>query len=57
MLGWVFIFLVGAVIAGLLGFGVIASTFASIALVVFYVFLALLAISILASLFAPSVRS
>jgi uncharacterized membrane protein YtjA (UPF0391 family) len=51
MLGWVLIFLVGAIIAAVLGFGGIATTFAAIAQVVFYAFLVLLAISVIATLF------
>lgn len=51
MLGWVLIFLVGAIVAAVLGFGGIAVAFAGIAQVVFYAFLILLAISLLASMF------
>lgn len=51
MLGWVLIFLIGAIVAAVLGFGGIAVAFAGIAQVVFYAFLILLAISLLASMF------
>lgn len=47
MLGWVVTFLVLAIIAGILGFGVIAGTAAWIAKVLFFVFLAIFLISLL----------
>jgi uncharacterized membrane protein YtjA (UPF0391 family) len=52
MLGWAITFLVIALIAGLLGFGVVAGTAAWIAKVLFVVFLVLF----LVSLVAPSMR-
>ena len=47
MLGWVFAFLLLAIIAGVLGFGGIAAGAASIAKLLFFVFLALVVISLL----------
>jgi len=47
MLGWVLTFLVLALIAALLGFGGIASTFAGVAKILFVVFLVLLVISLI----------
>ena len=46
MLGWTLTFLIMAGLAALFGFGVIASTFASIAKILFYVFLVLFALSL-----------
>ena len=46
MLGWALTFLVIALIAGVLGFGVIAGTAASIAKVLFFVFLVLFIIGL-----------
>ena len=51
MLGWALIFLVIAVIAAIFGFGAIAGTAAGIAQVLFYIFLAVFIISLLAGLF------
>ncbi len=51
MLHWALIFLVIALIAGLFGFGGIASAFAGIAQVLFFIFLALLVVSLLVHLF------
>ena len=51
MLGWALIFLVIAVIAAIFGFGAIAGTAAGIAQVLFYIFLAIFIISLLAGLF------
>lgn len=48
MLGWSITFLILAIIAGLLGFVVVAGAAASIAKVLFYVFLILLIVSALA---------
>jgi len=48
MLTWTIIFLVVALIAGLLGFGGIASTATGIARVLFFIFLVLFAVSLLA---------
>lgn len=49
MLSWAIAFLVLAVIAGVLGFGGIAGTASGIAQVLFFVFMALLIASALAS--------
>ena len=46
MLQWTVLFLVLAIVAGLLGFGVIASAFASLARIAFFVFLVLLVVSL-----------
>jgi len=46
MLSWALAFLVIALIAGVLGFGVIAGTAASIAKVLFFVFLVLFVIGL-----------
>lgn len=46
MLGWALTFLVIALIAGVLGFGVVAGTAASIAKVLFFVFLVLFIIGL-----------
>lgn len=48
MLNWAFIFLVLALVAGVLGFGGIAAASAEIAKIVFFVFLILFAISAVA---------
>jgi uncharacterized membrane protein YtjA (UPF0391 family) len=47
MLTWTIIFLVVALIAGLFGFGGIASTATGIARVLFFIFLVLFAVSLL----------
>lgn len=47
MLGWALGFFVAAVIAGAFGFGLVASTFAGIAVILFWVFVALFVISLL----------
>jgi uncharacterized membrane protein YtjA (UPF0391 family) len=47
MLGWAFTFLVLAIIAGLLGFGGIASMSVGIAKILFFVFLVLAVLSFL----------
>jgi uncharacterized membrane protein YtjA (UPF0391 family) len=47
MLGYAFTFLIIALIAGVLGFGVIAGTAATIAKVLFLVFLVLFGLSLL----------
>lgn len=39
MLGWAIFFLIAAVVAALLGFGGIASAFAGVAQILFYLFL------------------
>lgn len=47
MLGWAITFLVIALIAGVLGFGVVAGTAASIAKILFVVFLVLFVIGLI----------
>ncbi|NDG49541.1 MAG: DUF1328 domain-containing protein [Rhodospirillales bacterium] len=47
MLTWTLIFLVVAIVAGVLGFGGIASTAAGFARVLFFVFLVLFAVSLI----------
>ncbi|TWT54895.1 hypothetical protein Pla22_25490 [Rubripirellula amarantea] len=47
MLGWALTFLVIALIAGVLGFGVVAGTAASIAKILFVVFLVLFVIGLI----------
>ena len=51
MLGWALTFLVVALIAALFGFGGIAVASAGIAKIIFFVFLVLFAVSLIASLF------
>ncbi len=46
MLGWALTFLIIALIAGVLGFGVVAGTAASIAKILFFVFLVLFIIGL-----------
>ncbi len=46
MLGWALLFLIIALIAGALGFGVVAGTAATIAKILFFVFLVLFVISL-----------
>jgi len=48
MLGWALTFLILALVPGLLGFGGIAGAAVGIAKILFFVFLALLAISLVA---------
>ncbi|MCA9160864.1 MAG: DUF1328 domain-containing protein [Planctomycetales bacterium] len=55
MLGWALTFLVIALIAGVLGFGVIAGTAASIAKVLFFVFLVLFIIGLVMGRRGPAV--
>jgi uncharacterized membrane protein YtjA (UPF0391 family) len=52
MLIWALLFLIVAIIAGLLGFGDIASTATGIAKVLFFLFLVLFLVTAIASLFA-----
>jgi|CXWL01.1.fsa_nt_gi uncharacterized membrane protein YtjA (UPF0391 family) len=52
MLGWSIGFFLAALVAAVFGFGGIASAFAGIAQLLFWVFLALLALSIVFSLFS-----
>ena len=47
MLGWAITFLVIAIVAGLFGFGVIASASAGIAQLIFFAFVILFALSII----------
>lgn len=47
MLGWAIIFFVAAIAAAVFGFGGIATTFTGIAVVLFWVFVALLIVSVL----------
>lgn len=51
MLGWVFLFLIFAIIAGVFGFTSIMATTAWIAKILFYVFLALFVVALIFSLF------
>ncbi|MFO1134659.1 MAG: DUF1328 domain-containing protein [Rhodoblastus sp.] len=53
MLYWALVFLVVALVAGVLGFGGVAQTFAGVARVLFGVFLALFTLSMLAQLLQP----
>ena len=46
MLGWAFVFLVIALIAGVLGFGAIAGAFIGLAKIFFFLFLVLFVISL-----------
>lgn len=48
MLGWTLTFVILALVAAVLGFGGLASGFATIAKVLFFVFLVLLVISLIA---------
>jgi uncharacterized membrane protein YtjA (UPF0391 family) len=50
MLGWAIGFFVAAVIAAMFGFGVVASTFAGLAMILFWVFVGLTVVSLLLSL-------
>ncbi len=56
MLGWALTFLVIAIVAGRFGFGGIAVASAGVAKIIFYVFLVLLLISLVAHLFRGSSR-
>lgn len=53
MLYWALVFLVIALIAGVLGFGGVAQTFAGVARVLFGIFLVLFTLSMLAQLMHP----
>lgn len=55
MLSWALTFLVVAIIAGVLGFGVIAGTAAYMAKILFIVFLILFVISLVAGRRGPTV--
>jgi uncharacterized membrane protein YtjA (UPF0391 family) len=48
MLYWALVFFIVAIIAGILGFGVIAGAAADVARVLFFVFLVLLVVSLIA---------
>lgn len=50
MLGWALGFFVAAIIAAMFGFGVVASTFAGVAIILFWVFVGLTIVSLLLSL-------
>ncbi len=50
MLAWALVFLVVALIAGLFGFGFIASTAAGVAKILFFVFLVLFLVSLVFNL-------
>ena len=52
MLNWAIGFFVAAIIAAVFGFGAIASDFTSIALLLFWIFVALFVVTLIASLFA-----
>ncbi|MBL8532096.1 MAG: DUF1328 domain-containing protein [Hyphomonadaceae bacterium] len=51
MLGWAIGFFIAAVVAAVFGFGGLASTFTGIAVLLFWVFLALFVLSVIAGLF------
>ncbi len=55
MLGWALTFLVIALVAGVLGFGVIAGTAATVAKILFFVFLVLFIIGLVMGRRAPVV--
>ena len=55
MLGWALTFLVIALIAGVLGFGVVAGTAASIAKILFFVFLVLFIVGLVMGRRGPAV--
>ncbi|QEG00638.1 hypothetical protein Mal15_47090 [Stieleria maiorica] len=55
MLGWALTFLIIALIAGVLGFGVIAGTAASIAKILFVVFLVLFIIGLIMGRRGPAI--
>lgn len=46
MIRWALMFLVVAIVAGVFGFGIIASAFAGVAQIVFFLFVALFVISL-----------
>jgi uncharacterized membrane protein YtjA (UPF0391 family) len=50
LLGWALVFLVIAIIAAIFGFGVLAAASAGIAKILFYIFLAIFVITLIASL-------
>ena len=50
LMGWAVIFLVLAIVAAILGFGVVASAAAGIAKIIFYVFLAIFVIMLISHL-------
>jgi len=51
MLGWAFAFFVAALIAAVFGFGGIASAFSGLAVLLFWIFVALLVLSLIAGAF------
>jgi uncharacterized membrane protein YtjA (UPF0391 family) len=50
MLGWALLFLIVAIVAGVLGFGGVAIASAEIAKIIFVIFLVLFAVSLIAGL-------
>lgn len=57
MLGWAILFLIAAVVAALLGFGGIATAFAGIAQILFYIFLIVFAVILVMHLLGGAKRS
>jgi uncharacterized membrane protein YtjA (UPF0391 family) len=55
MLGWALTFLIIALIAGVLGFGVVAGTAATIAKIMFFVFLVLFIIGLVMGRRGPAI--
>lgn len=55
MLGWALTFLIIALVAGVLGFGVVAGTAATVAKILFFVFLVLFIIGLVMGRRAPVV--
>ncbi len=51
ILGWALVFLIVAVIAAVFGFGVLAAASAGIAKILFFIFIVLFVISLIAGLF------
>ena len=56
MLYWSFVFLIVAVVAAVLGFGGIAGTATSIAVLLFYIFVGLFLVSLIVSLLSGGRR-
>lgn len=50
ILGWALVFLILAIIAAIFGFGVLAAASAGIAKILFYIFIAIFVISLIAHL-------
>ncbi len=57
MLGWAIFFLIAAVVAALLGFGGIATAFAGVAQILFYIFLIVFAVILVMHLLGGASRS